>query len=593
MAADVLMGNDPDCGRWILTQSRARRPRARSAADGSTDAPWSPPADGTRRRWPIEPLVIFTPSGGAAGSPRARRSSTRRARSASTSTRSAAGAASAAAARSTQGVGEFPSTASRPRPTTCPPFAELETTYRDEKGLAADRRLSCTATVCGDVLVDVPPESQVHRQVVRKGLDVRDVRGRPGRPAALRRGRAAGARVADRRPRAAVRGARARVGADRPRGRPRGHPRAPARARGRASTASPSPSTTAARSSASGRASTNGLRRRHRRRLDDHRRPPGRPRRRRGPRERRRDEPADPLRRGPDEPGVVRDDASRGRRRDDRGRARGARRAGRLARDAGRHQARPRSSRSCSSATRSCTTSCWASTRCRSGGAPFALATDRPSGRPPRSSGCGPTRARASTCCRASPATSAPTRPGVILAEAPHRAERMTLVVDVGTNAEIVLGDQRPAARRIEPDRPGLRGRPDLRRAARRARRHRARPHRPRDARAALPGHRRRRLVRRARRSRPRSPRPGITGICGSGIIEVVAELFLAGVIDADGVVDGATGRALAADRRRTAAPSLRPARGDRRRAADRHHPERRPGDPARQGGALRRASGC
>src|SRR4029077_13502585 len=50
----------------------------------------------------------------------------------------------------------------------------LEATYRDEKGLADDRRLSCTAQVCGDVLIDVPPESQVHRQVVRKGLDVRD-----------------------------------------------------------------------------------------------------------------------------------------------------------------------------------------------------------------------------------------------------------------------------------------------------------------------------------------------------------------------------------------------------------------------------------
>ncbi len=32
----------------------------------------------------------------------------------------------------------------------------------------------------------------------------------------------------------------------------------------------------------------------------------------------------------------------------------------------------------------------------------------------------------------------------------------------------------------------------------------------------------------------------GVTGICGSGIIEVVAELFLAGVITPDGVIDGA-----------------------------------------------------
>ena len=31
-----------------------------------------------------------------------------------------------------------------------------------------------------------------------------------------------------------------------------------------------------------------------------------------------------------------------------------------------------------------------------------------------------------------------------------------------------------------------------------------------------------------------------ITGICGSGIIEVVAEMFLAGVISEDGIVDGA-----------------------------------------------------
>ena len=32
----------------------------------------------------------------------------------------------------------------------------------------------------------------------------------------------------------------------------------------------------------------------------------------------------------------------------------------------------------------------------------------------------------------------------------------------------------------------------------------------------------------------------GVTGICGSGIIEVVAELYLAAVITADGVIDGA-----------------------------------------------------
>ena len=40
--------------------------------------------------------------------------------------------------------------------------------------LAPGRRLGCKAHVEADVLVDVPPESQVHRQVVRKGVPVRD-----------------------------------------------------------------------------------------------------------------------------------------------------------------------------------------------------------------------------------------------------------------------------------------------------------------------------------------------------------------------------------------------------------------------------------
>ncbi|MFL5649695.1 MAG: ASKHA domain-containing protein [Chloroflexota bacterium] len=74
----------------------------------------------------------------------------------------------------TQALGEFPKHGIVSEPANLSPFAALEATYRDDKGLAPDRRLSCTAEVCGDVLIDVPPESQVHRQVVRKGLDVRD-----------------------------------------------------------------------------------------------------------------------------------------------------------------------------------------------------------------------------------------------------------------------------------------------------------------------------------------------------------------------------------------------------------------------------------
>ena len=47
---------------------------------------------------------------------------------------------------------------------------------------------------------------------------------------------------------------------------------------------------------------------------------------------------------------------------------------------------------------------------------------------------------------------------GVILAEEPHEAERMTLVVDVGTNAEIVLGDKRRLLAASSPTGPAFEG---------------------------------------------------------------------------------------------------------------------------------------
>jgi uncharacterized 2Fe-2S/4Fe-4S cluster protein (DUF4445 family) len=53
------------------------------------------------------------------------------------------------------------------------PEGPVEAAYRAENGLATDRRLSCLAHVAGDLVVDVPPESQVHRQVVRKELSIR------------------------------------------------------------------------------------------------------------------------------------------------------------------------------------------------------------------------------------------------------------------------------------------------------------------------------------------------------------------------------------------------------------------------------------
>jgi uncharacterized 2Fe-2S/4Fe-4S cluster protein (DUF4445 family) len=130
---------------------------------------------------------------------------------------------------------------------------------------------------------------------------------------------------------------------------------------------------------------------------------------------------------------------------------------------------------------------------------------------------------------------------GVILAEEPHKAEAMTLVVDVGTNAEIVLGDRRRLLAASSPTGPAFEGAQIS------------------SGQRAAPG-----AIERVRIDRstlePRfriigvdawSDAPdfaeqvaaagtGVTGICGSGIIEVVAELYLAGVITADGVIDGA-----------------------------------------------------
>jgi uncharacterized 2Fe-2S/4Fe-4S cluster protein (DUF4445 family) len=67
------------------------------------------------------------------------------------------------------------------------------------------------------------------------------------------------------------------------------------------------------------------------------------------------------------------------------------------------------------------------------------------------------TAARVSTCCPASPAMSAPTPRGATLSEGPYRQDEMMLLVDVGTNAEIVLGNKDARRRRLLAHRPGLR----------------------------------------------------------------------------------------------------------------------------------------
>jgi uncharacterized 2Fe-2S/4Fe-4S cluster protein (DUF4445 family) len=128
---------------------------------------------------------------------------------------------------------------------------------------------------------------------------------------------------------------------------------------------------------------------------------------------------------------------------------------------------------------------------------------------------------------------------GMILAERPDLGDELTLLVDVGTNAEIVLGNRQRVLACSSPTGPAFEGAQIS------------------CGQRAAPG-----AIERVRIDpntlEPRFKvigsdlwsdeagfaeavaRTGVTGICGSGIIEVIAEMYLAGIISQDGVVDGA-----------------------------------------------------
>ena len=73
--------------------------------------------------------------------------------------------------------GDFPKHGIVSRPEHLSPAGDVETRFGERnQPLAPGHRLSCQATIQGDLLIDVPPESQVHRQVVRKDADTRPIR---------------------------------------------------------------------------------------------------------------------------------------------------------------------------------------------------------------------------------------------------------------------------------------------------------------------------------------------------------------------------------------------------------------------------------
>jgi len=128
---------------------------------------------------------------------------------------------------------------------------------------------------------------------------------------------------------------------------------------------------------------------------------------------------------------------------------------------------------------------------------------------------------------------------GVVLSESPHLSDDIMLAVDVGTNAEIILGSRERLLACSSPTGPAFEGAQIS------------------CGQRAAPG-----AIERVRID-PETLEPrfkvigsdkwstetgfdadiattGVTGICGSGIIEVIAEMYLAGIINQDGQVDGA-----------------------------------------------------
>jgi uncharacterized 2Fe-2S/4Fe-4S cluster protein (DUF4445 family) len=129
----------------------------------------------------------------------------------------------------------------------------------------------------------------------------------------------------------------------------------------------------------------------------------------------------------------------------------------------------------------------------------------------------------------------------VLLAESPWQKDAVSLIIDIGTNAEIILGNREKLLAASSPTGPAFEG-------AQISHGQRAAP-------GAIE-----RVRIDPRTLEPRfkviggqcwSDEPGfadgpgdqaVTGICGSGIIEAIAGMYLAGIVQADGVINGELG---------------------------------------------------
>jgi uncharacterized 2Fe-2S/4Fe-4S cluster protein (DUF4445 family) len=74
------------------------------------------------------------------------------------------------------GEGKFPKLGISSSTESVTPWNAVEERYTSKRGpLVEGRRLGCQAKLCSDAVIDVPPDSQVHRQVVRKSAAVRAI----------------------------------------------------------------------------------------------------------------------------------------------------------------------------------------------------------------------------------------------------------------------------------------------------------------------------------------------------------------------------------------------------------------------------------
>ncbi len=124
---------------------------------------------------PNDPLVIFTPSGKRGHFPVGTPVLTA-ARQLGVDLDSVCGGRGICSkCQITPSYGEFPKHGVTVSDSALSAWNSVEQRYDDKRGLKTGRRLGCQATIQSNVVIDVPAESQVHKQVVRKRAEARDI----------------------------------------------------------------------------------------------------------------------------------------------------------------------------------------------------------------------------------------------------------------------------------------------------------------------------------------------------------------------------------------------------------------------------------